>query len=420
MINRKDEKDLSHESSLDKKKVLEKKRVSALIRTIQNNSKDNKSFEELYNMIWNKAFYYCLRHLRSEEDAKDAVQEIMVVIYKSIGNIRNPDAFYSFLYKVMIGVCAANYKNEKFSSNEIYDIDDVSNDLPETNHDFLPESAVTRKETREYVLNLVDRLPEKQRQAVLLYYFEGLKQKEIGELTDSEIGAVNRRLVAARKSLQKQVDSVSARGDTVPMFSAVPVLTQIFNEDARAVCTDEIRDRIWENISENWFDKVHNSDKNDKQNNKKSKKNTDDKSKYLNKIKNLRYKLGILALSVAVLVMGGVVYKDIKSDFENTPNTAQAQQENLRDEIVQDLLNVISETDFESFIQKYSILNMTTEKYENGKSYIFMRKNIDKEDIWIGFCVENTGEYLKTYKFVEKNKIIPDNIAKWFTENKDN
>lgn len=224
------------------------KKMSQLIREVQ--AKKHNSFELLYKVIWDKAYYYCIKHLRSEEDAQDAVQEIMVEVFKSIDKIRNPDAFYSFLYKIMVCVCAASYKKEHIQSGGLYDFNDISEDLPETDTRFLPEIALDKKETQGVVSELVDKLPKKQRQAIRLYYFEGLKQREIAELTESTIGSVNRRLVVARKTLQKQIWQIVLRKINLHEESNFPALAHLFEEEAKNICTNKIRDQIWKKVTD--------------------------------------------------------------------------------------------------------------------------------------------------------------------------
>jgi RNA polymerase sigma-70 factor, ECF subfamily len=63
------------------------------------------------------------------------------------------------------------------------------------------------------VLNAVHRLPEAQRETVLLVYVEGLSYSEAADLLGTPIGTIMSRLAAARLALAKLR---SLRGATTP------------------------------------------------------------------------------------------------------------------------------------------------------------------------------------------------------------
>ena len=67
-------------------------------------------------------------------------------------------------------------------------------DLPE-------ESAESDPEDTE-LMETVLRLPMKQREAVLLYYYQNLTMQEISEILHITVSNVSRRLESARKALR--------------------------------------------------------------------------------------------------------------------------------------------------------------------------------------------------------------------------
>ena len=55
----------------------------------------------------------------------------------------------------------------------------------------------------------VDRLPESQRMAVILYRFEGLSYRALGEVLDLSVPAVKSLLFRARENLKESLRSLS-------------------------------------------------------------------------------------------------------------------------------------------------------------------------------------------------------------------
>lgn len=60
---------------------------SALVKRAQ--SGDTAAFGELYSLYWQQLYRFALYNLSNSEDAKDAVQDAVLAVYRNIGNIRD-------------------------------------------------------------------------------------------------------------------------------------------------------------------------------------------------------------------------------------------------------------------------------------------------------------------------------------------
>ena len=67
-----------------------------------------------------------------------------------------------------------------------------------------PETALERRENVHQILKLVQRLPDEQREALMLQYVEDLKIAEIAEAMSKSTAAVNSLLQRARASIFSQ------------------------------------------------------------------------------------------------------------------------------------------------------------------------------------------------------------------------
>ena len=70
------------------------------------------------------------------------------------------------------------------------------------------EERITMKEKDEYIRTAVNRLPEKLKIVVLLFYMEDLQAVQIAETMKIPIGTVLSRLHRARKILKKELEDV--------------------------------------------------------------------------------------------------------------------------------------------------------------------------------------------------------------------
>ncbi|WP_425153303.1 sigma-70 family RNA polymerase sigma factor [Candidatus Palauibacter sp.] len=76
-----------------------------------------------------------------------------------------------------------------------------------------PEKALERAELRDRVAAAIERLAEREREALVLREFEGLRYREIAELLGIPIGTVMSRLYRARRSLAREIETAWARPD---------------------------------------------------------------------------------------------------------------------------------------------------------------------------------------------------------------
>ncbi|MCL2838690.1 MAG: sigma-70 family RNA polymerase sigma factor [Oscillospiraceae bacterium] len=221
------------------------KEIAVLVKKVQKDKKN--SFEELYRGIWNTVYYFCYKSLGNEQDAKDAMQTVFMQLYNQIDTLRVPDAFNKFLHIIMRATCSNFYKlKEGKDTDEI----EVYESVPEEKAEFLPSEAYERQDVRDEIAKMIENLPAKQREAILLFYYDGMSIKEIAEITDSKFDAVNNRLVTARKSLRERAEMLIKKGalNYTMAIIPIPILTRILREEAQQIATSEICELAWQGI----------------------------------------------------------------------------------------------------------------------------------------------------------------------------
>ena len=73
---------------------------------------------------------------------------------------------------------------------------------------------IARQDAKDYIFTILDLLPEAQKRAVVLYYYNQLSISEIAEKEGVAKGTVKSRLHLARKKLQKAVEAEERRTST--------------------------------------------------------------------------------------------------------------------------------------------------------------------------------------------------------------
>lgn len=134
------------------------------------------------------------RMLKSDEDAEDAVQDIMVKLWKNRRKLNNHPNISGYVFLTARNHCLDIIKSSKAMVN-------VQNDyeleyILRTNEDNFES-----KEAGDLVLNLIKELPESQRRMVVLRDIDGLEYNEIESLTGEKIENIRVNLSRARKKI---------------------------------------------------------------------------------------------------------------------------------------------------------------------------------------------------------------------------
>lgn len=124
--------------------------------------------------------------LHDRMDAEDAAQEAFLRAFRSLGQLRNPEAFGAWLVQTVVNVArrAASRRARQPMA-------------------LLEGDAVDRRETHADVLDAVASLPEGYQQVVHLHYSQGCSCVEIARLLGLQVGSVTSRLSRARQMLRK-------------------------------------------------------------------------------------------------------------------------------------------------------------------------------------------------------------------------
>jgi RNA polymerase sigma-70 factor, ECF subfamily len=151
------------------------------------------------------------RYLRSEEDARDAVQEGFVAAFRSIGRFQGGSSVSTWLHRIVINACLMKLRSSRRRPET--SIDELLPRFDETGHRVAEpeewrdsaEDAIDRSQTRRHVREAIGRLPETYRTVLLLRDIEELSTAEAAAVLGLSENAVKIRLHRARQALRSQI-----------------------------------------------------------------------------------------------------------------------------------------------------------------------------------------------------------------------
>lgn len=124
--------------------------------------------------------------LRNDEDVADAVQETVLTAFERLGQLKDPCTFPSWLARILVNKCYDILRKKQ----QVVPMES----LPE---EPVPDAGYGNVEWKE----ALSCLEEKYRLILILYYIEGFKTGEIGQILDIPEATVRTRLARGRKRL---------------------------------------------------------------------------------------------------------------------------------------------------------------------------------------------------------------------------
>jgi RNA polymerase sigma factor (sigma-70 family) len=167
---------------------------------------DKTAFGELITRYHGRALAFAHRLLGSTY-AEDAVQEAFLAAFLKLETLRDHDRFSAWVLGILANVCRSRLRflREGYFHDALGGEAIVGFRL----EDFEPsaESVFESRELHSLTSHAIEALPEEQREAVRLHYFQGLRLNEIAILTGSPIGTLKARLHHARGRLRDSLMS---------------------------------------------------------------------------------------------------------------------------------------------------------------------------------------------------------------------
>ena len=173
-----------------------------LVRRAQ--SGEEAAFEELIRRHQQRVFGLVNGILRRRDDVEDVVQQVFLKVFVSLKRFDQRSAFSTWLYKISVNECWDYLRKRKvrpltyeadLSEDQVSRLDGVASaENP-------PEDPSQRAEARDLLERMLDKLPEEDRQLLMLKEVEGFSVQELAEMLNLNVNTVKVRLFRSRARL---------------------------------------------------------------------------------------------------------------------------------------------------------------------------------------------------------------------------
>ena len=130
--------------------------------------KDIKAQSQIYQLFSGKLFALCLKYSRNYQEAQDNLQNGFIIIFDKIGQYNFKGSFEGWLKRIIINTALQTYREKNV-------LNLVTEDIPEEVEIEIDEEQVSL----DFLLKLIQELPNRYRMVFNLYVLDGYQHKEI-------------------------------------------------------------------------------------------------------------------------------------------------------------------------------------------------------------------------------------------------
>jgi RNA polymerase sigma factor (sigma-70 family) len=130
--------------------------------------------------------------------AEDVAQEAFVRAYLDLKSLREPQAFPSWLRRIVFKYCDRYLRKQRVLLQPL----DSALDVACPGRD--PHDAAVGREEHDIVVSNINALPESERTATTLFYINGYSMAEVGEFLEVPVSTVKNNLYSARRKLKRR------------------------------------------------------------------------------------------------------------------------------------------------------------------------------------------------------------------------
>jgi RNA polymerase sigma-70 factor (ECF subfamily) len=180
---------------------------------------DERSFELLLQRYRTPLVNFLYRMVRAREEAEDLAQEVFLRVYRARKDYVPSAKFTTWLFRIATNLALNSVRDNRHQRMEVSldapvtvdaeDGDEKALDIAEKHPNI--EQYLVEEARKKMIRHAIDKLPEKQRAAVLLHKYQELDYGDIAKILECSESALKSLLFRAYETLRVELAPLVAR-----------------------------------------------------------------------------------------------------------------------------------------------------------------------------------------------------------------
>ncbi|MBN2591305.1 MAG: sigma-70 family RNA polymerase sigma factor [Sedimentisphaerales bacterium] len=174
---------------------------------------DQKAFGEIVRRYGDSVLGYLIKMTGDKEHAEDLFQETFKRVHEKSHTFKGKE-FKSWLFKIATNVTYDGFRKKQRTQSKGLNVNfynENGEDLVSTaaaDNSFNPSVATVKAEQVEQVRQAIESLPDRQKAALVMAYYQQLSYREVALAMDCSIGTVKTQMYRALKTLAQKLPEV--------------------------------------------------------------------------------------------------------------------------------------------------------------------------------------------------------------------
>jgi len=140
----------------------------------------------------------------NREDGEDILQEVFIKAYQNLNDFDLNFKFSNWIYSIAHNTTISAFRKKKVRPQTVSWEDEDLNNILESTLDV--ENTSLQKLTYKQILKIINRLPLKYKDVLILKFVEGKDYREISDILRKPMGTIATLINRARKSLIQELE----------------------------------------------------------------------------------------------------------------------------------------------------------------------------------------------------------------------
>ena len=176
-------------------------------------NKEEQAYRELIERYGDLVYSTAYAIVQNELDAEDLTQECFVEITNAIYRFKGESKLSTWMYRIVTNLALYHLRSKKRKKRfgflfSIDDSENKSNPINNLKSADTPHRILEQKEKSKILFSALNQLPENQRIAFILHNMEQQSYKEICEIMELSLSAVESLIFRAKQNLRKQLEEL--------------------------------------------------------------------------------------------------------------------------------------------------------------------------------------------------------------------
>ena len=181
-----------------------------LVQQVLNENKH--AFRFLVSKYQRLVLHIAGRIVQQQDELDDVCQEVFIKVFRKIGKYRGEAKLSTWIATIAYNTSISHMRKKAGKRETSYEEEPRLLDLEMRKG--CDNNGLEKKEAKKYLLELIEKLPEKHRTVLTLFHLEEFSYKEIEEITGMPEGTVKSYLSRARNRLKQSLEKVVEKEKT--------------------------------------------------------------------------------------------------------------------------------------------------------------------------------------------------------------